>query len=92
MRGERRSEHSAQPAAAAGGDFVAFWLTINKQHTNTSDDISYSCINVKLNGMAFGMDCPLLVENERLKIRLRNKYFCQCLFVACEDARRIAVD
>ncbi len=50
MRGERQSERSAQPAAAASGDFFAFWLITKQQHTNAQHNISYSLLNDKLNG------------------------------------------
>jgi len=56
MRVERQSERSAQPAAAAGGDFFAFWLSTRQQHTIASSIISYSLSNVQLNGIAFGMN------------------------------------
>ncbi len=56
MRGERQSERSAQSAAAAGGDFFAFWLITKQQHTNAQHNISYSFNNAELNDIAFGMD------------------------------------
>ncbi len=56
MRVEQQSERSAQPAAAAGRGFSAFWSTTKQQHTNAQHNISYSLINVELNGIAFGMN------------------------------------
>ncbi len=53
MRGELQSERSAQPAAAADRNFSAFWLTTNKQHTNTSKANSYSILNADYNDDVF---------------------------------------
>jgi hypothetical protein len=50
MRGERQSVRSAQPAAAAGRDFFAFWLSAAQHHISTTHTISYSKLNAQLNG------------------------------------------
>jgi len=45
MRGERQSGRSAQRAAAAGRNFLAFWLSATQHHTNARHTISYSTLN-----------------------------------------------
>jgi len=55
MRGEWRSERSAQPAAAAGRDFSAFWLSATQHHTNASHTIRYSTLNAQLKRDGYGM-------------------------------------
>jgi len=74
-------ERSALPAARAGRDFFAFWLSATQHHTNTTHTISYSLLNRKLNGDVYGWHWPLLAENEAIKKRLSHNYFCGYLYL-----------
>jgi len=56
MRGKRKSERAAQPAAAAGRDFVALWIYTKQQHTTTQLGFLYSMLNAQLNGDGYGRD------------------------------------
>ena len=76
MRGVQQSGRSAQPAASAGGNFIAFWFHTMQQHTTAQHHSGYSLLYAQWNGVVYERHWPWLVENERLKIRLREHYFC----------------